>query len=268
MTRMKPVMALVLTVSLAFSPAFAQEPPPAFERADEGEAAAEEYDPFDPATDAPKLIRVQVEHVEMAHKDLTRLLMEDKADTADASALRMKVRELVEKDGAKVLDTQIVVGRSGHKSRTESREEFIYPTEFAIESMDEKIKETLKQAISSPFPSNPSTPTAFETRNLGSSLESEPTLDFDGHIVDLRFLSELTWHTGDTIWSEGKDALGNAHKIAMPDFYTMETNTSVTCIAGQYHLVGVLSPRNAEGKLDSERKVMVFVKCDVLPVIP
>jgi hypothetical protein len=268
MTRMKPVMAILLTMSLACSSAFGQEAPPAFERADEGDATAAEYDPFDPATDAPKLIRVQVEHVEMAHKDLTRLLMEDKADTADASALRMKVRELVEKDVAKVLDTQVVVGRSGQKSQTVSREELIYPTEFTLESMDEKITERMKQAISSPFPSNPATPTAFETRNLGSSLESEPTLDSDGHIIDLRFLSELTWHTGDTIWSESKDALGNSHKIAMPDFYTMETNTSVTCIAGQYHLVGVLSPRNAEGKLDSDRKVMVFVKCDVLPVIP
>lgn len=41
---------------------------------------------------APKLIRVQVEFIEMAHKDLTRLMMDDKSETADATALRMKVQ--------------------------------------------------------------------------------------------------------------------------------------------------------------------------------
>jgi Flp pilus assembly secretin CpaC len=84
----------------------------------------------------------------------------------------------------------------------------------------------------------------------------------------LRLLSELTWHTGNTTWQEGKNMHGNTIKIAMPDFYTMSTNTNVTCISGQYLMVAALSPKNAEGKLDPERKVMVFVKCDVLPVVP
>ena len=41
-------------------------------------------------------------------------------------------------------------------------------------------------------------------------------------------------------------------------------NTSITCINGQYSLAGVLSPKDDKGEVDMTRKLMVFVKCDVL----
>ncbi len=265
-----PVFPLIAALALPLS--FAEEVPPAFENGGggEGESQAEQaYDPFDPAYDAPRLIRVQVEHVEMAHTELTRLLMEDKSKSADATALRMKVQAMVGKDAAKVIDTQMTIGRSGHRFTTESREEFIYPTEFTPAEMDEKMKKQMENLLASPFPVNLSFPTAFETRNLGSSMEAEPTLgEEENDAIDLRLLSTLIWHTGDTVWQEGKDAAGNSIRISMPDFYVMETDTSIACIAGQYTLAGVLSPKNAEGKIDPDRKVMVFVKCDVLPVVP
>ena len=263
---MKRVFVLLLMGWLAFLPAQGQGAPPAFEKAES--APEEAHDPFDPMVHAPRLIRVQVEHIELSHKELTRLMMEEKAETADAKALRMKVQELVEKDEAKVIDTQIVLGRSGQKQTTESRQEFIYPTEYTPEAIEKKIEESIKQAMASSFPFNPATPTAFETRNLGCNLESEPTLGTDDRTIDLRIESELKWHTGNTVWSEIKDSAGSIHRIAMPDFYVMTTKTSITSLSGQYALVGAPSPKNAEGKLDTERKVMVFVKCDVLSVVP
>jgi hypothetical protein len=262
-----PVFQLIAALVLPIS--FAEEVPPAFENGGGGEAQEEQaYDPFDPAYDAPRLIRVQVEHVEMAHTDLTRLLMEEKPKSADATALRMKVQAMVEKDAAKVIDTQMVTGRSGNVYRVNSREEFIYPTEFTPASMDEKTKKQMEELLASPFPVNPAFPTAFETRNLGSSLEVEPTLSADDKTTDLRIVSELIWHTGNTVWHEGKDASGNTFKMSMPDFYVMELTTAFNCIASQYTLAGVLSPKNAGGKLDPESKVLVFVKCDVLPLVP
>lgn len=258
------IFVLPLMGWLAVFPANGQDAPPAFEKGENTEGEAE-YDPFDPMIDAPKMIRVQVEHIELSHKDLTRLMMEDSAVTADAKALRMKVQELVEKDGAKVIDTQIVLGRSGQKQTSESRQEFIYPAEYEPPG-SEDIAEKLAKLGALPF--NLASPTAFETRNLGSSLESEPTLGSDDKIIDLRLLTELEWHTGNTVWNEVKDTQGNAYKVTMPDFYSLITTTHITCISGQYVLVGALSPKNSEGKLDADRKVMVFLKCDVLAAIP
>jgi hypothetical protein len=264
---MKMTVAFWVSVALVGAFIFAEEVPPAFERAEKGPAAAagEDFDPFDPVSSAPKVIRVQVEHIEMSHKDLTRLLMEDKSKTSDSTALRMKVHEMVEKDQAKVIDTQIAMGRSGAAQEAESRDEYIYPTEYDPPGSEKLMEELAKQGI---HPQNPALPTAFETRSLGSSLEIEPTLGTDDKIIELRFVTGLVWHTGESVWYEGKDEAGNRFKATTPKIYILRTDADITCIPGQYMMVAALSPKNAVGKLDPERKVMVFVKCEVLPVVP
>jgi hypothetical protein len=253
-------------VGLSFV-ANSQEPAPkAFEKAAEGQAVDEEPDPFDADANAPKLVQTQVEFVEMSHEALTKLLFFAKPKSADATELRKQVQDMVAKNEAKVLETQIVISRSGHKSTSESIHEFIYPTEFDPASVELKMKDTLDKAMLSGFPFNPATPTAFETRNIGSTLEVEPTLGEDNRIIDLRFLPEISCHTGNTVWHEGKDTNGNPFKIAMPDFHILRLNTAITCINGQYTLAGVVSPKDDKGETDMTRKVMIFVKCDVLSV--
>jgi hypothetical protein len=88
----------------------AQDVPPAFQK-ESAESEAEKdspemiaYDPFDPSVYAPKMVRVQVEFIEMAHKDLTRLMMEENSGTADATALRMKVLAFRPVDGPHALE--------------------------------------------------------------------------------------------------------------------------------------------------------------------
>lgn len=260
---MKPLLLLPLAVSLAVFPAGAEEEvPPRFEQGDAGS----QVDPFDPLNSAPRLIRMQVEHIELSHKDLTRLMMEDDAKTADAKALRKKVQELVGKDEAKVIDTQIVTGRSGQRQKVESIHEFIYPTEYEPPELPADLQENPDRYTKLPIGAY--TPTAFEMRNLGSEVTLEPVASNEWDLVDLIIESELDWHTGNKSWAENKDALGNIHKVEMPDFYSMNLTTTITCIPGQHVLVAALSPKDAEGKMDADRKVMVFVKCDVLPVVP
>lgn len=107
-------------------------------------------------------------------------------------------------------------------------------------------------------------PTAFDTRNLGNTLEVEPTLGADGNLIDIRIAAELTWHTGNTPWLENKDSIGNNHKVQMPDFYTLRLNTSLICPKARYILLGVQSPKDDKGGIDMTRKVVVLLKCDVL----
>lgn len=250
------------------SPLLAQEPeavPPAFAKAPDTDGSATEVDPFDPDTKAPKMIQVQVEYIELSHELLTKLLFLAEPKSSDATPLRKQLQELVAKNEAKVMETQIVVCKSGQKATTESLHEVVYPTEYVPPS-EGKPDEKPKAPAFGSFPYNPATPTAFDTRNVGPTLEVEPTLSEDNRIIDVRLVPEVLWHTGDTVWQEYKDTLGNVSKVKMPDFYVIRANTAVTCLGGQYTLISVQSPKDAQGDADMTRKVVVLVKCDVLSV--
>ena len=79
----------------------------------------------------------------------------------------------------------LVPGRKrGQKATTESLHEFIYPTEFESAS-GSKPDEKPKAPPATSFPCNPATPTAFDTRNVGSNLEVEPTLSENGILADM-----------------------------------------------------------------------------------
>ena len=159
---------------------------------------------------------------------------------------------------------------SGQKATTESIEEFIYPTEYEPASMPEKLEfkdqaEAEKAKVGPrDFATGPC-PTAFETRNLGSTLEIEPTLGADNKLIDLRFAPEIVYHVGNTVWAEWKDQYGSC-PVQMPTMYAVRINTAVTLAAGQYCLVAAVSPKSKEGFPDFSRKLMVFVKGDVLIV--
>ena len=107
------------------------------------------------------------------------------------------------------------------------------------------------------------TPSAWDTRNVGSTLEVEPNLSADGKLIDLRLIPEIVYNTGNFTWIEWHDQRGNAD-IKMPMFYTLRINTSVVAVPGQPLLIAALSPKGPDGNTDFTRKVMVFVKCDVL----
>lgn len=237
--------------------------PPAFEKS-LGPTAEEAEDSimFDDEYGMPKQVQIQVEFVELSHEAVTKLLFLSKPRSSDATGLRIKVQEMVSKNEAKVIETQLITAKSGQKATTEAIHEFIYPTEYEGVAPPGESKDSSQKSksVSAPLP------TAFDTRNLGSTLEVEPTISSEDKIIDLRFVPEITYHTGDTVWQEGKDATGSNYKVKMPDMYSIRLNTALSFVPGKYALAGLLSPKDAKGDTDMTRKVMVFVKCDVLTV--
>jgi hypothetical protein len=249
--------------------ATAQEPaPPAFERGDSKVGAGEQDDARetdeeggDFNEDRPKQIQVQVEFIEMSHETMTKLLYKAKPTSADATKLREQLQEMVEKKEASVFETMILIARSGQKASTESIHEFIYPTEYEPPSICWEGAEK-----NQPKTTLPPLPTAFEPRNLGSMLEIEPTLGSDDQIIDLRLAPEIAWHTGNISWMKGKDGAGADYEVTMPGFYILRKTFSMSCSNGKYHFVGAHSPQDEKGNTDPKRKMLVFVKCDVLVV--
>ena len=54
--------------------------------------------------------------------------------------------------------------------------------------------------------------------------------------------------------------------VQTPRIYKISVNSALDCITGQNTLVAVTSPKDEEGQVDRSRKVLVFVKCDVMDV--
>jgi len=229
--------------------------------------ATPEFDPLGENVELPRLIRVQAEFIEVSHETLTRLLMKPR-EGADDTGLREELAKLADEGKATVVETMLCTGRSGEKSLTESLKEYIYPTgyepaeipnEIYTTEKGEKVKGDGKEYATGP------TPTSFETRNLGSTFEIEPTVGANNKVIDLRFAPEIVYHVGNEVWSEWKDKHGDA-SIKMPTMYTMRLTTAVTLVDGQPTLVAALSPKGENGFPDFKRKVMVFVRCDLLTV--
>lgn len=236
----------------------------AFSHSAPAQSEKKEETPIDPTA---AQIRVQVEFIDLSHEQLTELMFGSKPAANDVD-LRKQVAQLVKDGKAKVMETLLCTGRSGRKSSTESIEEFIYPTEYEPASFADEGKKQepgkTESADSGKREALGPTPTAFETRNLGSTVEIEPTVSDDGKTIDLRLIPEIVYHVENEIWAEWKDEHGSAH-VQMPVMYTLRLNTTVKLANGKPLLVGALTPKNDKGAPDRDRKLMVFVKADVLP---
>lgn len=228
---------------------------------------------FDPDQNCPAFIQVQVEFVELSHKKMTELLFLSEPESSDATGLRKQLAGLVKDGEAEVLETMMVVARNGEKAISEGIREFIYPTEYEPAEVPNEVDLPDKKGGLTPedvkllsMLRTPATPTSFETRNLGSTLEIAPNVGENHRVIDLQLAPEIVWHAGNTIWNETKDGAGNVATIEMPLFYKLSVSTAITCIDGQYTLIAALSPKDQNGVMDFTRKVMVFVKCDVMKV--
>lgn len=217
--------------------------------------------------EVPRQVRVQVEFIDVPHEQFTELTFGTKPPTNDGE-LRQQLALLVASGKATVVETMLCTARSGQKATSESIEELIYPTEYEPAELascptttdnGEAVKTPSKIRDSATGP----TPTAFDTRNVGATLEIEPTLSSDDKYIDLRFIPEIVYHVGNEVWAEWKGEHGNS-PIQMPTFYAIRLNTSVTLANGKYMMTAALTPKNKEGASDFTRKLMVFVKADVI----
>lgn len=215
--------------------------------------------------ETPLQIRVQVEYVEMDHELMTELMSAEKV--LSDNALRKRLRELEKEKKVKVVETQVAVTRSGKVVTVEAVEEFIYPTEYepaelpnevTVVKGGEKVETDVRDVASGP------TPTAFETRNLGSTLEAEPNLG-EHEFMDVRVSTEMVQHVRNEVWAEWKGKTGDA-PILMPIFYTMRISGTYTMRDGSYCLAAAVSPKGPDGHPAYGRKVMIFLRADVIPV--
>lgn len=183
--------------------------------------------------------------------------------------VQMIMRGLAQKKGTDVMTAPSVLARSGEKATIEVIREFIYPTEYEPPELPNSVGANgglngggggvNGGAI---FPVTPATPTAFETRNTGVTLEIEPTIGENNYTIDLRFAPELVEfegfiNYGSPIQSPASDALGNPiqititeNRIEMPVFSTRRVNTALTIYDGYTVAVGGLMREDVQNVQD------------------
>jgi general secretion pathway protein D len=187
--------------------------------------------------------------------------------------VQMIMRGLAQKKGTDLMTAPSITARSGEKALIEIIREFIYPTEYEPPELPNSIGSSftggggglggLTGGGASSFPVTPATPTSFETRNTGITLEIEPTIGGNDFVIDLRFAPEIVEfegfvNYGSPIQSPATDFLGNPttvtiteNRIEMPVFSTRRVTTALTIYDGYTVAVGGLMREDVQTVEDS-----------------
>jgi general secretion pathway protein D len=178
------------------------------------------------------------------------------------------VRALNQKKGVDLLSAPRVTTKSGQRAVIEIIREFRYPTEFDPPQIPQTFGgqssgftvlggagggiNPLQSQQAQSFPVTPTTPTAFETRNTGVTLEVEPVVGPDGYTIDLNLVPQVVEfegfiNYGSPIQTTSSNALGQSivniitpNVINQPIFSTRKVTTSVSIFDGQTVVLGGL----------------------------
>lgn len=169
------------------------------------------------------------------------------------------IRALDQKKGVDLMSAPKVTTKSGRKAVVKIVRNFPYPTEFNPPEPPPPQTGNTGDIILTPGSIittgvvTPSTPTAFETRDLGVTLEVEPVVGADGYTIDLNLSPEVVEFDG--FVNYGSPILGAQYNpltitidtpvltenvINQPIFSTRKVTTSVSIWDGQTVALGGL----------------------------
>ena len=117
------------------------------------------------------------------------------------------IRALNQKKGVDLLSAPRVTTKSGQRAMIEIVREFRYPTEFQPPQIPQTVGavktdsggltgDLIPLGNNSSVPVTPTTPTHFETRNTGVTLEVEPVVGPDGVTIDLNLVPQVVEFEG------------------------------------------------------------------------
>ena len=185
--------------------------------------------------------------------------------TVDDTDLREQARAMTAKGEASILDTVVLTTRTGQTARNGAIQEFIYATEYEPPELPSPVVDNPPgddaEAVRTPMTSF--TASAFDTKSLGTTWEIKPLALENGKRVDLSLDFSWVGLHGWQIFGKWKDEVVEAD-LKMPIFYVMDFKARLLMSPGLPVLAGVLSPKGEDGMPDPKRKVLLFVRTEVL----
>lgn len=175
---------------------------------------------------------------------------------------QLVIRALNQKKGVDLLSSPKVTTKSGQRAVIEIIREFRYPTEFTPPQIPQTFQTPTVvgglgvgggSTSSGSFPVTPTTPTAFETRNTGVTLEVEPVVGPDGYTIDLNLVpqvvefegfinygSPITASVTNPLTGVSTNNVITPNVINQPIFSTRKVTTSVSVYDGSTVVLGGL----------------------------
>jgi len=221
----------------------------------------------DARSDDDRLIGVDARFVRVSEAQARKAFGEQGAGTAVSAALApeqtAKILRTLSQLKADFFSNPSVVARNGQRAKVETVRELRYPTEFN-DSKDEPGKFV---------------PTAFETRNVGVTLEVEGTIQDDD--IDLRIAPKIVNFLGfiDYGGHNGAGLASGLHPMTellkrrltegglwQPVFSRQEIKTNVRIMSGLTVLLGSLPLDPAMKEVDAGGpQTFVFITARILP---
>ncbi len=165
------------------------------------------------------------------------------------------IRALSQSKGVDLVSSPKVTTKSGQRATIQIVREFRYPTEYDLPQVSATTGSTFQPVI-------PTTPTAFDTKPVGITLEVEPTVGPDGFTIDLTLSPRVVEFDGfinygspinatvaavlldsttlARILSPSYTFVATENVINQPVFSTREVTTDVTVYDGQTVVLGGL----------------------------
>lgn len=178
-------------------------------------------------------------------------LLPELVDDSTVDSGFAKVQALIARGEAQLEANLVVKGEAGKKSMVEGTDEIRYPTEWDPPHLPNQVPKENAVEVLKHWPLVGFTPTAFETRNVGPSLEIEPvTPPADGRSLELtvsaghtRFVRWLRYDAG---------ALPSGEQLALeqPQFQSMKNTSTLRLQNGQRMLLGVHKVPDDSGAME------------------
>ncbi len=231
-------------------------------------------------------VAILLEYFKLDHRKANKLISQYSPKAADAGELRDTLGEMIKKGQAELIETGWLRGLSGQRVKTESVREDIYPTEYTppeiiggnapIEPQDEALQSSqtgtkqqtakasqntdIKERTSSQIHITSATPTAFETRHVGLTLEVDPVISSDSNMIDISLAPEIVTRLEDRHFTRPgfEHTAHGIDNISMASFYINKTTLQITTIPGNYNLLGFHTPYKEPGK-----RIIVLLKTDL-----
>ncbi|MEM7699138.1 MAG: hypothetical protein AAF236_12125 [Verrucomicrobiota bacterium] len=209
---------------------------------------------FPPEVDG---IIVTAEFIEVPHLDYSDWLFENRFES-DATRLRIILADWIREGRAELLETVSVSSKSGQRSKAQSGEEIIYPTEMDPPEIPNEV--TLSGKDADPGVTYLS-PTAFETRDIGHTLEVDPVIGYDDTTIDLNLSPELVNVSRFIRYPRPEE--DDPSNVDFPVFRMAKVTTQVTTLPGRYQLIGSGRPADLSRNPDEDTLVLFFARADL-----